>query len=143
MDLLHPNLLSNAEIVAQIKQRHLNIPNLDNMDREELVRVYNNFILPQPCRRPRNRGAVDGRSNNADETEFPENGSLLNRDLKRKHERITFSEEEKKHEMTNCKIKRTYDAATCETAIQESAKRTLPERSPPQNPSKRKKITWP
>uniref|UniRef100_A0A1L8DBE4 Protein aael aael007744 aedes aegypti n=1 Tax=Nyssomyia neivai TaxID=330878 RepID=A0A1L8DBE4_9DIPT len=133
MDLLHPNLLTNEQIMALLKERQLDIPNIATMGREELVRLYKNFLLPQPCRRPRNKSNPE----NGD-TECPDK---VNGELKRKHNRITITEEVKPKD-THYKVKRSNSKTEADSTLEMTPKRKCsPEKSPPH--TKRKKITWP
>uniref|UniRef100_A0A6B2EI88 Uncharacterized protein n=1 Tax=Phlebotomus kandelakii TaxID=1109342 RepID=A0A6B2EI88_9DIPT len=136
MDLLHPNLLTNEQIVEILKERQLDIPNITGVGREELMRLYMNFIMPQPCRRTRDRSRLETGS------ATPEK-EISNGELKRKHNRITFTEDRESKE-TQYKVKLPYKPQESDTRTTTPKRRTSSENSPPQNPhSKRKKITWP
>ncbi|CRK90680.1 CLUMA_CG004381, isoform A [Clunio marinus] len=49
--LLHPYLLQNNELIMLIKERELNISNLEQLERTELMDVYRKHIMPKPQRR--------------------------------------------------------------------------------------------
>ncbi|KAG5682831.1 hypothetical protein PVAND_012155 [Polypedilum vanderplanki] len=49
-DLLHPNLLRNDQLVQIIRERQLNINNLENLSRYELLELFKKYILPKPQR---------------------------------------------------------------------------------------------
>uniref|UniRef100_A0A1B0DB79 Uncharacterized protein n=1 Tax=Phlebotomus papatasi TaxID=29031 RepID=A0A1B0DB79_PHLPP len=146
MDLLHPNLLTNEQIVAILKERHLDISNIAGTSREELVRLYKSFIMPQPCRRAKERGIPEN-GNSGTEAKDCLDRDQANGERKRKHNRITFSEGDTKSKEICYKVKRTDDKPEIlkhiDTEVTQK-RRISSENSSPQNPhTKRKKITWP
>lgn len=54
--LLHPELLSNEQLTYIIQERHLRIPNLENMRRDELLDVFHNYCVPYGQRKYRDSG---------------------------------------------------------------------------------------
>ncbi|XP_028167356.1 ashwin-like [Ostrinia furnacalis] len=54
--LLHPELLSNEQLLYIIKERRLNISNLESMARYELLDIFHQFCLPYGQRKYRDTG---------------------------------------------------------------------------------------
>ncbi|CAG9562356.1 unnamed protein product [Danaus chrysippus] len=54
--LLHPELLPNEKLIQIIHERHLRIPNLSNISRDELLGIFHQFCVPYGQRRYRDSG---------------------------------------------------------------------------------------
>ncbi|KAL0879922.1 hypothetical protein ABMA27_002442 [Loxostege sticticalis] len=54
--LLHPELLSSEQLLYIIKERRLNIANLESMPRHELLDVFHNYCVPYGQRKYRDSG---------------------------------------------------------------------------------------
>ncbi|CAH0720214.1 unnamed protein product, partial [Brenthis ino] len=54
--LLHPELLSNGQLIQIIQERHLRVENLHNMRRDELLDLFHQFCVPYGQRRYRDSG---------------------------------------------------------------------------------------
>ncbi|CAH0399677.1 unnamed protein product [Chilo suppressalis] len=54
--LLHPELLSNDQLINIIQQRHLHIPNVERMQRDELLELFHNFCVPYGQRKYKDTG---------------------------------------------------------------------------------------
>ncbi|XP_072932483.1 ashwin-like [Epargyreus clarus] len=54
--LTHPELLSNQQLLAVIHERHLRIPNVESMPRDDLLELFHNFCVPYGQRKYRDRG---------------------------------------------------------------------------------------
>ncbi|XP_059616197.1 uncharacterized protein LOC132261410 [Phlebotomus argentipes] len=145
MDLMHPNLLKDEQIVAILKERQLNIPKITEIGREELIRLYERFIMPQPCRRARER---DSRSANTTSTVGKDRAERANAngELKRKHKEITFTDDDCRAREVHYKVmKMTNSAAESNTrpVAPQRTSESCPQQPQHNPPSKRMKITWP
>uniref|UniRef100_A0A2H1W4L4 SFRICE_015910 n=1 Tax=Spodoptera frugiperda TaxID=7108 RepID=A0A2H1W4L4_SPOFR len=54
--LLHPELLSNEQLIRVIQERHLRVPNLGLLHRDELLDIFHNYCLPHGQRKYRDSG---------------------------------------------------------------------------------------
>ncbi|CAG9787937.1 unnamed protein product [Diatraea saccharalis] len=54
--LLHPELLSNSQLIALIKERRLHIPDVERMHRDELLQVFHSYCVPYGQRKYRDTG---------------------------------------------------------------------------------------
>ncbi|KAI5631487.1 developmental protein domain-containing protein [Phthorimaea operculella] len=54
--LLHPELLTNEQLKYILLQRHLRVPNIDSMSRDDLLDVFHQFCVPYGQRRYRDSG---------------------------------------------------------------------------------------
>ncbi|XP_061714011.1 ashwin-like [Cydia pomonella] len=54
--LLHPELLTNEQLIYVLHERHLRVPNLENMARDELLHIFHQYCVPHGQRRYRDSG---------------------------------------------------------------------------------------
>ncbi|KAH9631846.1 hypothetical protein HF086_000670 [Spodoptera exigua] len=54
--LLHPELLSNEQLIRVIQERHLRVPNMGDLRRDELLDIFHNYCLPHGQRKYRDSG---------------------------------------------------------------------------------------
>ncbi|XP_014356899.2 ashwin [Papilio machaon] len=54
--LLHPELLTNEQLVTIIQQRHLRVSNIDTMTRDDLLELFHHYCVPYGQRKPRDSG---------------------------------------------------------------------------------------
>nr|AGC92725.1 ashwin-like protein [Heliconius erato] len=54
--LLHPELLSNEQLIQILQERHLRVENLQRMRRDELLDLFHQFCVPYGQRRYRDSG---------------------------------------------------------------------------------------
>ncbi|CAH0587131.1 unnamed protein product [Chrysodeixis includens] len=74
--LLHPELLSNEQLICVIQQRHLRVPNMELMRRDELLEVFHNYCVPYGQRKYRDSGR--GKLLNKTRQPSPEPAKRLN-----------------------------------------------------------------
>ncbi|CAD7091663.1 unnamed protein product [Hermetia illucens] len=53
MEYVYTNLLSTEDMRRILKQRQLRIPNIDQLDRDELLKIFNCFAVPMDQRSER------------------------------------------------------------------------------------------
>ncbi|XP_041979877.1 ashwin-like [Aricia agestis] len=54
--LLHPELLTNEQLMSIIRERHLRVPNIEMMDRDILLDVFHQYCVPYGQRKYRDSG---------------------------------------------------------------------------------------
>ncbi|XP_059052981.1 uncharacterized protein LOC131847418 [Achroia grisella] len=72
--LLHPELLTNDQLIHIIHERHLHFTNMDSIPRHELLEIFHSYCVPFGQRKPRDTGR--GRMNRNRQTS-PEPKSVL------------------------------------------------------------------
>ncbi|XP_014781097.1 ashwin [Octopus bimaculoides] len=53
IDWNYPNLFTKERLLKVIKSRCFDLPNLDTLDKDELIDIYNRYLLPLPQRKYR------------------------------------------------------------------------------------------
>ncbi|CAF4849780.1 unnamed protein product [Pieris macdunnoughi] len=74
--LLHPELMSNEELLLIIEERRLRVPNLHTMQRDKLLSIFHNFCVPYGQRKYKDTGR--GKVLNKNRNSSPESPSKLN-----------------------------------------------------------------
>ncbi|XP_026319103.1 uncharacterized protein LOC113229649 [Hyposmocoma kahamanoa] len=54
--LLHPELLTNEQLVYIIQQRHLRVPEIEGMARDDLLELFHRFCVPYGQRKYKDSG---------------------------------------------------------------------------------------
>ncbi|KPJ05156.1 PREDICTED: uncharacterized protein LOC106116821 [Papilio xuthus] len=54
--LLHPELLTNEQLTTIIQQRHLRVPNMDSMTRDDILELFHHYCVPYGQRKHRDSG---------------------------------------------------------------------------------------
>ncbi|CAH2046871.1 unnamed protein product, partial [Iphiclides podalirius] len=54
--LLHPELLTNEQLISIIQERHLRVPNMESMHRDELLEIFHQYCVPYGQRKYRDSG---------------------------------------------------------------------------------------
>uniref|UniRef100_A0A2A4K790 Ashwin n=1 Tax=Heliothis virescens TaxID=7102 RepID=A0A2A4K790_HELVI len=75
--LLHPELLSNEQLICIIQERHLRVSNLRHMRRDELLDIFHHYCVPYGQRKYRDSGR--GKLLNKNRPPSPEPAKNLNR----------------------------------------------------------------
>lgn len=94
--LLHPELLSNEQLITIIIERYLKIPSLETMPREALLEVFNNYCIPfAQRRRVTNRNKINSKIGD---------NTLVKFDILHRHEKAL--------EMTKVDLDKSQDTLT-------------------------------
>ncbi|XP_075975214.1 ashwin-like [Anticarsia gemmatalis] len=151
--LLHPELLTNEQLIFIIQERYLRIPNIGGMKRDELLDVFHNYCVPYGQRKYRDSGR--GRILNKARPVSPEPAKKLH----------TASEQFRKNTNPNCerlkpppdmysgltkrvKIETTVTPVKIENCFSHIKRKmaldtTTPATDSPPPKKERKPITWP
>ncbi|XP_013191662.1 ashwin [Amyelois transitella] len=54
--LLHPELLSNEQLILIIQERHLRMPDMERLPRDELLEIFHHYCVPYGQRKYRDSG---------------------------------------------------------------------------------------
>ncbi|XP_026752982.1 ashwin-like isoform X2 [Galleria mellonella] len=74
--LLHPELLTNEQLIQIIEERHLRVSNMESIPRHELLEIFHNYCVPYGQRKYRDTGR--GKLLNKTRQTSPEPKSALN-----------------------------------------------------------------
>ncbi|CAK1585143.1 unnamed protein product [Parnassius mnemosyne] len=74
--LLHPELLTNQQLMSIIQERHLRVPNMETIARDELLELFHHYCVPYGQRKYRDSGR--GKMLNKARHVSPEHTSRLN-----------------------------------------------------------------
>ncbi|KAJ8723528.1 hypothetical protein PYW08_003440 [Mythimna loreyi] len=154
--LLHPELLSNEQLICIIQERHLRIPNICHMQRDQLLDVFHHYCVPYGQRKYRDSGR--GRMLNKTRQPSPQPTKKLNimtnQDNKRNNnnlncERLRPPPDCLSSQPKRIKIETTIAPITDATNFANMSKRkicidpTTLASDCPQPKKERKPITWP
>ncbi|XP_038213955.1 ashwin-like [Zerene cesonia] len=74
--LLHPELMTNEQLIYIIQQRHLRVPNILSMQRDDLLLLFHQFCVPYGQRKYKDSGR--GKVLNKNRNTSPETTTKLN-----------------------------------------------------------------
>ncbi|CAB3254315.1 unnamed protein product [Arctia plantaginis] len=151
--LLHPELLTNEQLIYVIQERHLRIPNIERMERDEILQIFHHYCVPYGQRKYRDSGR--GRLLNRARPTSPESPSKLhtmvsqcNKNTNPHCNRLKPPPDLLSGHMKRIKLENTTTPTNTRRNINEIKRKMSIDSMPPATDSpppkkERKPITWP